>query len=230
MAISSSRSVSQDEGVLLALEPAPADRLAGNSSGADARDHAAAVAPRAGHELQPPSRRRVPSTARRPASGVMPCRSTACGVMPAPSRTLASAAVFAAASQPSTSSDASASAMPPRLHLRQRRVERLPLFHRGQDEVRRAVDDAAEADHVDGRQRLPHEVEDRNAVHHRAFEEEPAIGARGRARERAVGERDRALVRGDDVRAAGERGADVADRRLAARDVQRRRLDDDEAP
>ena len=57
--------------------------------------------------------------------------------------TLASAAVFAAASQPSTSSDGSASATPAACMRAERGVERLAAFHRRQQVVRRAVDDAA---------------------------------------------------------------------------------------
>ena len=45
----------------------------------------------------------------------------------------------------------------------------------------------------------------------------------------AVRERDRPLVRGDDVRAARERRPHVIDRRLPARDIERRRLHDHEA-
>ena len=118
----------------------------------------------------------------------------------------------------------------PRLHLRQRRRERLSLFHGSEDEVGRAVHHAAKAGDGDGRERLPHQVEHRDSVHHRALEEEPAIGAPGRTCQLSVRKRDRPFIRGDDVRAARECGDDVARRRLAARDVKRRRLDDDEPP
>jgi hypothetical protein len=68
-------------------------------------------------------------------------------------------------------------------------------------------------------QRLAHQVEDRDAVHHRALEQELAAGARRRSRQRSIGERHRSFVGGDDVRAAGQRSADMARGRLPAQHI-----------
>ena len=88
------------------------------------------------------------------------------------------------------------------LHLGQRVAERLPLLQCGQDVVRRRVHDAAEAGDVHAGQRLPREIEKRNPVHHRAFEQKTAIGKPRRFRQRVIGEGCRTFVRRDDVRAA----------------------------
>ena len=59
-----------------------------------------------------------------------------------------------------------------RLHLGERVVELDAALELGQDVVAGGVDHAAKAFDRDRRHRLAHEVEDRHAVHHRAFEEE----------------------------------------------------------
>ena len=66
-----------------------------------------------------------------------------------------------------------------RLHPRQRGVELSPSSSARQDVVRRAVHDAAESVDAHGGQRLAHQVEDRDAVHHRAFEQERRPRSRG---------------------------------------------------
>ena len=135
IAISPSRSVSQDERVLLSFEPGE-QVVVRQFLGCDPGLHvSAAFASRLRDELQPPARCARAAAAR---AGVTSPRCLlaprACGVSRAPSSTFASAAVFAAASQPSTSSDASASAMPARCIARERGVERLARLHRGQDD------------------------------------------------------------------------------------------------
>ena len=186
------------------------------------------TSPRSRHWRSAAAARRAPwrRAPVRPSPGPSPSRRTSCGVMRASMNTFASAAALAAASQPSTSSDGSASAMPSACIRAQRRRERFATLERAQDVIGRAVDDAAEAEDGGGRQRLPHEVEDRHAVHDRAFEEErQARGSRQRL-ELRVGERRRALVRGHDVAAGRERRCHVVDRRPAVLDVEGRRLDD----
>jgi hypothetical protein len=116
------------------------------------------------------------------------------------------------------------------LHFGQRVAELPSFLHRGQDVLRRAVDDAPEPDDADGGQRLAGEVEDGDAVHDGAFEQEGAARGGGAVRERAVGKGGRPLVRGDRVRPARQRGFDVRDGGLAGADVEDGRLDDHRAP
>ena len=60
---------------------------------------------------------------------------------------------------------------------------------RAEDVIRRAVDDPAKAEDLGRRQRLAHQVEDRDAVHHRAFEEERSTAILGERVELLIGER-----------------------------------------
>ena len=78
------------------------------------------------------------------------------------------------------------------------------------------------------RQCLAYQIEDRHAVHDGAFEQKPAVGACGGPRQRAIGACHRPLIGGDGVRAAAQRRADVARRRFATFDIQRRGFDDDQ--
>ena len=81
-----------------------------------------------------------------------------------------------------------------------------PVLERGQDVIGRAVDDPAEAEHRHGRQRLAHQIEDRYAVHHRAFEQERQPARAAPARSASIGKGRWSLVRGHDM-AAGASAA-----------------------
>ena len=112
-----------------------------------------------------------------------------------------------------------------RLHLGQRLVELLAALELRQDEVAGRVDHAAKAFDHHRRHGFANQVEHRHAVHHHAFEEEDAIHGFRQRLELVVRERHRALVGGDDVRLAFERGAHVRRGRLAAIDVEHGGLD-----
>ncbi len=111
------------------------------------------------------------------------------------------------------------------LHPRKRGRELLAVFERGQDVIRRAVHDAAKAADLHRGQRFAHEVEDRNPVHHGAFEQERHAVRPRDVRQVPERERHRPFVGGDDVTAGLERGTDVVDRGLAGLDIERRRFD-----
>ena len=80
---------------------------------------------------------------------------------------------------------------------------------------------------VDCRHRLANEVEHRHAVHDRSFEQERHAGRGRTIAQPAIGERDRSLVGGHGVAAGVDRRFDVADRRLAVGNRERRRLHED---
>ena len=125
---------------------------------------------------------------------------------------MASAAVFAAASQPSTSSDGSASAMPRACISASAASNGCPCS----SAVRMKLDVLLMTPRkpliVDRRHRLAHQVEDRHAVHHRALEEERALGALAPRAQLVIGKGRRSFVGGDDVRAGrrARRGRAIA--------------------
>ena len=148
----------------------------------------------------------------------------------APSRTLASAAVFAAASQPSTSSDASASAMPRACISASASSNRWPCSIAVRMKFVVLLTTPRKPRMRTAGQRLAHQVEDRHAVHHRAFEQEAAVRrapprAPARGRRTPTGPLFAVMTCAPPASAARM----WLDRRLAALDVERRRLDDDEA-
>ena len=114
-----------------------------------------------------------------------------------------------------------------RLHARQRGVERVALLHRGQDVIRRAVDDAAEAATDRPRQRLAHQIEigtpSMTAPSNRKLTPAAAASSRSAAYANATGPLFAVMT----WHPAAIRGAHVIDRRLACVDIQRRRFDDD---
>ena len=117
----------------------------------------------------------------------MPERVTWCGVIAPPISTLTSAAVLAAASQPSMSSEGSASAIPRACISAMASSSGTPrsICERMYWQVVLTTPRKPFDEH--GRHRLANEVEDRHAIHHRAFEEEDAIDRLGqglRARRR----------------------------------------------
>ncbi len=114
-----------------------------------------------------------------------------------------------------------------RLHPRQRVFERRSGFERRDDVVGRRVDDAFEANDVDRRQRLANEVEDRDAVHDRTFEQEADAGALGRITQVSIGKGHRTLVGRHHVTPGRDRGTDVRGGRFAGLDVERGGLDHD---
>ena len=118
-----------------------------------------------------------------------PRRSTACGVMRARMQTLASAARFRGGVPPVHVERRDRPPRSPAACMRcQRGVEALAVLERAQDVIGGAVDDAAEAGDLDRRQRLAHQVEDRDAVHHGAFEEERRVAIGGERAQLLEGE------------------------------------------
>lgn len=78
-----------------------------------------------------------------------------------------------------------------------------------------------------GGHRLAHEVEDWDAVHDGAFEQERAADARGLVSQCAPGDRHRPFVGRDDVGAPTQRGPHVRDGWFSRGNVERGGLDDD---
>ena len=107
-----------------------------------------------------------------------------------------------------------------------RASELLALLECAQDVIGRAVDDPAKAQDGNGRKRLPDEIEHRDAVHHRTFEQEPHVGLGGHPGEPPIGESHRPLVRGDHMAPRRQRSFDMVDSGPAVFDVQRRCLHD----
>ena len=163
-------------------------------------------------------------------SRVMPRVETCCGVVRASIRTLASAAVLAAESQPSTSKAPSASVIPISRARGKPVLERAAALHGFDHDLGRRIEHAREAQHLHARHRMPPQVEDRRAVHDRRFEAEAHARPRRLVAQSGIGMRDRSLVRRHHVHAARERRADMRDRRLAVVRVERRQLDRDLRP
>ena len=67
---------------------------------------------------------------------------------------------------------------------------------------------------------LIEERENRDAIHHRGFEKEALVFARGKVAERAISVYDRSLFGCDGVRTIFECGAYVINGRLASLDIQ----------
>ncbi len=108
----------------------------------------------------------------------------------------------------------------PLLRLRQHRGEAAPaLAHRGENEIRGAVQDAVDPRHVIGGEPLAQRLEDRDAAGHRRLEGKGHALLLGELRELGAVPRHQRLVRGHHVLAARERGAhDVERHALAAAD------------
>ena len=150
-------------------------------------------------------------------SGPMPVRSTSCGVTPSVEQHVRERRRLGRRVPAVHVERRIGLGDPLGLHVRQRGRERLAVLERGQDVVGRAVHDAAKALDPHRRHRLAHEIEDRDAVHHGAFEEEPHAAPLGERRQFPIRKRRRSLVGGDDVAAGRERDPDVIDRAAGRR-------------
>ena len=124
-----------------------------------------------------------------------------------------------AASMPSTSNVGSASAKPRACASASTSANDAPRdAHLGQDEVRRAVDDAGDPLDAVRRQAFAQRLDDRDAAGDRGLEaHHHALGVRGREDLGAM-VREQRLVRGDDVLAVGDRIEHQRARRLDAAD------------
>ncbi len=100
------------------------------------------------------------------------------------------------------------------LRLSQRLVEGKALLHFAEDHIRGGIENSVEALHVDGGHLLE-ERENRDAIHHRRFEQEFLSASLRQVAQFTVGVDDGAFVGGDGVGSVLEGSADVVDAGLA---------------
>ena len=100
-------------------------------------------------------------------------------------------------------------------------------FHSGQDEISRAVENSAEAEHSCAGQTGLDQIEYRSAIHNCAFKTKGYFVFSCERSQLFISERNRAFVCCDHVDAALQRGSNVSDTRLAVLNVERSCFEDE---